>query len=43
MRFFKLINSAGAEYDLNSLDHFFRDAKGLGFDMENTYQRRGRN
>lgn len=42
MRFFKLINSAGAEYDLNSLDHFFRDAKGLGFDMENTYQRRGR-
>ena len=42
MRFFKLINSTG-EYNLNSLDHFFRDVKGMGFDMENTYQRRGRN
>lgn len=43
MRFFKLINSAEAEYDLNSLDHFFRDVKGMGFDLENAYQRRGRN
>ena len=42
MRFFKLINSTG-EYNLNSLDHFFRDVKGMGFDLENTYQRRGRN
>ena len=42
MRFFKLINSTG-EYNLNSLDHFFRDVKGMGFDLENNYQRRGRN
>lgn len=42
MRFFKLINSTGDEYDLNSMEHFFRDVKGMGFDLENTYQRRGR-
>jgi hypothetical protein len=42
MRFFKLINLAGDEYDLNSREHFFRDVKGMGFDLENTYQRRGR-
>lgn len=37
-----MINSTGDEYDLNSLEHFFRDVKGMGFDLENTYQRRGR-
>ena len=30
MRKFKLINSAGAEYDLNGLDHFFQSPAGLG-------------
>jgi len=43
MRFFKLIDKTGETFDLNSLDHFFRGEKGLGYDMENTYQRRGRN
>lgn len=43
MRSYKLINSAGETCDLTSRVHFLREVKGMGFGLENTYQRRGRN
>mgnify|MGYP000026858131 FL=1 len=41
MRQFKLYNSIGKYYDLNSIESFFHDPEGLGFENDAEYERIG--
>lgn len=41
MRQFKLYNSIGKYYDLNSTESFFHDPEGLGFENDAEYERIG--
>lgn len=41
MRTFKIFNAIGQEYDLNDLGTFFHSPEGLGFEMENEFERVG--
>lgn len=41
MRKFKIYNSIGKSYDLNDLESFFHDPKGLGFESDAEYERIG--
>lgn len=41
MRTFKIVNAMGQTYDMNSLDNFFHDPSGLGFERDTDYTQIG--